>query len=471
MPHLDTPSLLRLTAGFVSLELSLFAGLLWRRGLFHWTSAGFWAWASFVLFFVLSPVAVTFNEMAIHQTQIRLALAGGIERGMWILLVILLGMAAFFTVYLRTSYQPVTWRLPPGTVSLNLSNLAILGVFIVFGMYSLIVFRAGLSPGGDQALIIGGRFIGETTGYQYTGYIFLFVPVMLFLLSRNRWLQATGGVIAIAFVILSLPHAWLRFTTVSFLLAISMITVVKKNKRWPDPMLLMLIVLSAAVFQLRGHTEWHLNDVINETIELIQELPERSHQVLSSSDTAMLQAWYVLSYWNDEWIGYDYGLPLVNYALSGWIPSRLFPQKYFIIDWLYAQRSKAYPLIIDFFRIGVKSTLLGGFYAHGGLIAVLLGAMLAGSLSRRLDGMLDGNSSNLVKSIALSWLSTLWMVWASDDFWGLMTLGTLALPGLAIWLISPKLRSEKSYPIHYTPLDSRPGIVHPGSIHASDSQP
>ena len=67
---------------------------------------------------------------------------------------------------------------------------------------------------------------------------------------------------------------------------------------------------------------------------------------------------------------------------------------------------------------------------HGGLMGVLLGGLLAGYLSRRLDGMLADETSRLVKSIAIAWISVLWMVWGSGTTWTVMILGAMAIPAL-----------------------------------------
>ncbi len=51
----------------------------------------------------------------------------------------------------------------------------------------------------------------------------------------------------------------------------------------------------------------------------------------------MLPTFYLESYSKDHLTGYDYGIPLINYILTGWIPNRNFPQKYFLMDWLRGQ--------------------------------------------------------------------------------------------------------------------------------------
>jgi hypothetical protein len=226
-------------------------------------------------------------------------------------------------------------------------------------------------------------------------------------------------------------------------IALSLIPVLQKKRSWPSSLWLVGLFFVAVIFQLRGHVEWNYENIGRETADMVNRLPQRGTQILSSSDTAMLPTWYVSSSFYDTWVGHDYGLPLLNYVITGWIPNRIFPQKYFIIEWLRSQQGLMYPKIIDRFLYGAKSSLLGSFYTHGGLLGVLIGGVLAGYLSRRLDGMLAEETSILVKSVAISWLSALWMVWGSGTTWTVMILGAMAMPALAVWFSLPKLAYKR----------------------------
>lgn len=452
MPYFEISSILRITAAVISLELALFAALLARRDLFRWATAGFWAWVAFLVYFVLSPVAASYDDLSMSRLQFLLALSGGIERAFWVLILALMGIAAFFAAYLRTSYRAVTWRLPLGPLQMNPPALFILLAFTAFGIYSLLVFRAGLFSVEGEKLILGGKFVGNITGYQNGGYGFLFVPILLLLLSRKKRLQVLGGAMIALFLVFSLPHAWSRYMTVSLLLASSLVFVHKSGRRMPPLGWMAVILLVAALYQMRGHSDWRYGQINDELVNLIDSIPARASQVLSSTDTAMIQAWYVSSYLNDRWVGIDYGLPMLNYALTGWIPSRFFPEKYFIIDWLNSQRSVYYPSVFDQVLYGAKSSLMGSFYDHGGWVGVLLGCLLVGYLSRRLDGMLAPETPVLVKSVGITWLSILWMVWASSSTWGMMAIGALAMPALAAWLFLPKVSGRRdSTSKHFDP--------------------
>ena len=175
-------------------------------------------------------------------------------------------------------------------------------------MYSLLIFRAGLFSIGGEKLIVGGRFMGDITGYQNGGYAFLFVPTLLLMLSQKRWMQILGGFVATIFLISSLPHAWSRFVTVSFVLALSLVFVIRKSKPWPGLHWIVGLFLIAALFQLRGHIEWRFEEIAGDSVELLSDLPKNFNRMLGSADTGMLTTWYVESYYRDTWLGYDYGL-------------------------------------------------------------------------------------------------------------------------------------------------------------------
>ncbi|MBK7917798.1 MAG: hypothetical protein IPJ94_16345 [Chloroflexi bacterium] len=94
-------NILLLTAGLVGFELLFFAYLLARQSLFHWLSAGFWAWVAFMIYFFVPPVAAVVSGN-VYSFQTRLQLGGGVGRGLWVAFVILVGIGVFFLTYLRT---------------------------------------------------------------------------------------------------------------------------------------------------------------------------------------------------------------------------------------------------------------------------------------------------------------------------------------------------------------------------------
>jgi hypothetical protein len=82
-------------------------------------------------------------------------------------------------------------------------------------------------------------------------------------------------------------------------------------------------------------------------------------------------------------------------------------------------------------------------------------AAAMGFASRKLDGMLAPESPLLVRATGVAWMSVLWMVWGSADYWGVMTLGILGLPALAVWIVAPKMRRERLRALRARPLSKR----------------
>jgi hypothetical protein len=420
-------------AAATAIILLVFGLMLARRNLFRWTTAGFWAWAAFALYFLINPLAsIRWN---IERYHLRLSLSGGLARGEWILLVSAIGMVAFFVAYLASRSRPITWQLPVKEFKYSFPMVLVMAGFIGLAGCSLLIYRTRLLAGGSGLSIEDGRFTGDTTGYEYMGHTFLFVPVALLLLSPTRWQRRLGWLIAGAYVILSLPDEWARFTIVSMLVAISLADTVRRDRTRPRLALIIVAVLFAAVLQLRGHSSINSSD---EFYELVQQVPDKMGSILAASDTSMLASWYLRSYVSDSITGYDYGIPFINYALFGIIPNRLFPQKYFLVDWLRSTQPDIYDPLILSTLYGAKISLPGKFYSNGGIIAVLLEMSLTGFLCRRMDGMLAPESPRLVKATAVSWMSMLWIIWGSGDTWALVRIGSMLIPALVLWALTPK---------------------------------
>ncbi len=444
--------ILLLTAIVIGIELFVFAILLIRERLFQWTKAGFWAWIAFLLYYVLTPLSVYLTD-DIHQFNVRLAISDGFGRGLWILFNAFVGILIYFLFYIRTKDKVITWGLTKSVYRLTVPSFTILIMCFSFGLYSMLTFRSGLLSNSSELVISNGRFTGEITGYQYAGYVFLLVPSILLLFSPGWRERALGWGLCIVFIILSLPDAWARFITVSMILVLSIVDTLQRKTRWRRILILMILIVSAALFQTRGHVEWEITDIDKQMLSLLGEFPDQFTSILTENDTAMLASWYLDSYLHDRWIGYDYGIPLTNYILFGFIPGRIFPQKYFLVDMLRSAQGKSYPIIIDQLLYGAKSSLIGDFYANGGLIGVLLGVAIAGYLSRRLDGMLLEDAPTLVKAVGTAWLSLLWIVWGSGSFWGFTVYGNIAIPALGLWLVD-RLSNYGEKPLKISELNS-----------------
>lgn len=425
----------------VSVTLTLMVFTLNHRGLFRWNTAGFWAWVSFLLYYVLNPL-FSLRQENINRYSMHLFLAGGIERGEWILFVIVIGILVFFTTYQQTRFTKITWGLKEDVF--NIPMRFVVALFVAFGSFSLIAYRSSAVFTRGELIIQDGRFAGQVTGYENAGYLFLYVPIVSMLLARSRAWRLIGGSAALAFIYLTLPSGWGRVIPISFLLAFSMVDTAQRKTNWPRKAFIPLLLILTVSLQMRGHITWKLSYVGRELFDLAVDSIMNIGSAVASPDTSMLPSWYIESMIKDNITGYDYAIPLFNYALTGWIPNRIFPQKYFLTDWL---RSTQPPLPGWSWKLlyGSKPSLLGSFYSEGGILAVVVMSAVAGFLSRKLDGMLADDNHFLVRATGIAWLSVLWMVWGSRDTWGLMIFGVMVIPVLAMWIVARKKSSLKEF--------------------------
>ncbi len=430
--------------------LGLIAIILLRRGLFRWTSAGFWAWASFALYYALNPLAALYTG-TLNRYRICLAIAGGAERGLWILGVALSGMIAFFWAYLRTKPGKITWRLRDDTFTFPMVAFAVL--FGAFGVYSLLSYRAFVVDTGRELAFERGRHVGQVTGYESSAYCFLTIPILLLVSSKSRGARVCGWIACGLWMLFALPNGWARAGLVSMLIAVSMVEVIQRKAAWPRWFFVPLILVFTTALMMRGHKMWTLetsaSELLNLSGETVQNLGKSLVGILGSGDAAALSTWYLESWVTEQYTGYSYGLPLINYALTGWIPGRILPQKYFLVDWLAARQRPLPNAQVKWLLHGAKSTLFGSFYQDGWLVGVVLMAAGVGVLSRKLDGMMLPEAPLLVRATGAAWMSLLWMVWQSSGIWALIALGVLVMPVLAMWLFAPKELAASQYEITY----------------------
>ncbi len=424
---------------FILALLIVFAILMAKKGAFNWYSTGFWTWAAILLYFVLNPMASLVTSMSLYHRN--LLMSGGISRAEWVGLVLVFGISAFFITYLLTNVSPVTWGLDTKKQEqLNLPMLLILMGFLGIATMSLLIYRTGFVGGGQDVTIQGSRFVGNTTGYEYIADTFYFFPVVYLLASRAKARNWLGFLLVGLYVALTITSAHSRFSVVSMMLAFSMVLTYKSKSPWPHPIFVLLAFVGGAVLTLRGHTTLESTD---ELMGFIQQIPSEFINLFSTVDSAMLSSFYLESHVRDNITGYDYLLPLLNYLFFGFIPSRFFPQKYFLVDWLRANQPPLYDHLTTLYLYGSKSSLVGSFYGNGGIIGVILLMAAMGFLLRKVDGMISKDSHLIIKSIGFTWTCFLWMIWGSHDYWGAIVIGVNAIPGLFLWIFAPKMTKQR----------------------------
>ncbi len=405
-----------------------------KRDLWQWTSAGFWAWCGLMLFLALPP-ALSLLQNDVSQYDIVLQLADGPLRALWITCVTVVGIVSYFWVYLNTQVP----RPPGGLLARGLKptfttpQRVVLLLVIGIGLWSLVQFRSGFFQ--NDSVIVNGRTVGGANGYQYTAHLFLFVPVALFLLSRSSRFRLLGYALALIYIGVGSLDPWARWLQVCMLLLISLAGVLRGEKRWPNPLPVAGAVMVGLVLALRGHTTFSSPQDI---FLLLSQIPTQLSTVFTGGNTNFLSTWYLQSYVDDKLVGFNYGLVLLNYLLTGFLPGQIFHEKYFLIDWLHSQQPALSNVVILDRLHGNKSSFIGTFYSEGGVFAVALMSGVWGYLSRKMDGLVLPESPVLLKSLGIIWISMLWMVWGSGDYWALDQYYTVALPTIALWLVAEK---------------------------------
>lgn len=398
-----------------------------RRRLFHWLSAGFWAWASMCFYFVAVPMFQWYQGGSDLYLK-RLYYTEGLPRLVLITGCIVLGGAVFFYTYFRTrpgrgsrlNLPPDGW---PGGTWLVLF-LSLLGA-----AYSLCTFRGFFGMAKTSLLIEGGKFTGDTTGYLYVMHNFASFPIVFLLYQKKT--RLLGLLLAIFYLLGRLEDSWDRFTIVSLGLSITMLTVSSRRRSWPPWPFLAGLALLTIVLQLRGHTSF------SDFLESGRLTPAFVKESLATGpDAAMLPTLWLESYLHDR-AGYTYGLSLLAQLAVGPLPRKYFPWKDQVIEALTFSDSRKMAATPGYELLyGTKSTVIGSFYGYGGILGVLLGMALLGFLTRKLDGLVSPQSNPAVQALGFVWLGMYWMIFGSHCEWGVTLLYLTSLPFLLLVLVA-----------------------------------
>jgi hypothetical protein len=410
---------------------------LQRRGLCHWLSYGFWSWASFSLYFFITPLIQYYGDPFYLVT--RLAVTEGLLRMVWVTFCVAVGIAVFFFAYFRTAPSSSSLGLsqdwPPGTwlvISLALAGAA----------YSLIYFRGAFGLEQVPTEIKGGKYVGQVMGYQAVMHHFANFPIILLLLRRStRWL----GVILTGIILLArFEDAWDRYSAVSLLLATTMLVTLIKQQRWPHALLMVSAVVFTVLMHARGHVP--LSEFIASG-----KIVETSRQEVKRGEGAnMLATLYLQTYLHDR-TGYNYGIPFVSKLVFGVLPRKYFPNK----DWLeeeFSGRLKFDDIPGYQMMYGAKSTVIGDLYGFGNIIAIILGMFLLGLCGRKLDGFLGPGRPQPLQAMGICWLSCVWMMLGSSLSWVAITVYLNAIPFVILVLFARLARQPEEPPIPPKPV-------------------
>ena len=397
-----------------------------QQGLFHWLSAGFWAWGSMALYFIITPLIQNFGDPIALES--RLAVTEGLSRMLWVTFCVALGMTVFFLAYFKTRPGRPRFGLPqdswpPGTWLVIILMLA-------GAAYSMITFTGSYGFQAEQVLIVDSKYVGGTTGYQTIMY--MFAPFIIMLLILRPSMRMLGYGLLGLFLIGRLNDPYNRVTTVSLLLAVSMVATALRARTWPPLSWIAIVMVFTLLMWGRGHMS------LTEFKKSGQSAKENlTGQIQRGDDTSMLAHLYLKTYL-DEKSGYSYGTPLISGVLFGPLPRKYFPWK----DW------PANHFRVDFSKIasrktvammyGSKSSIIGDLYGYGNILAILMGMPLLGFLTRKLDGWVAPEAPVAVRALGYVWLGYFFMMYASSLIWVLQAIYVTGIPFLVL-LISARL--------------------------------
>ncbi|MFI5329509.1 MAG: hypothetical protein ACHQ2F_00520 [Desulfobaccales bacterium] len=402
--------------------------VLSRRHLFHYRSAGFWAWCAVSLYFLVTPAIQLNGDLSYLET--RLALTEGLPRMEWVTLCVAMGIAVFFLAYFVTKPGHPNFGLTQETWPTGTWIIIILAM--LSAAYSLIIFRGAFGYETPAYTIVNGRYVQGDTGYGTVMHTFALFPIVL--LFSRRSTRLLGVALVGLFIWGRLEDTMDRATSVSLLLAISIADTYRRRRRWPHWAFIVIALLFTLFIQARGHTGFAQFRESGRSIVSASE-----EEVARGEGAVMLSTLYLKTYLADNG-GYTYGLNIISQSLFGALPRKYFPWK----SWLEDEYGKVdlSQVYGSEFLTGAKHTVIGDLYGCGSIIAIIIGMPILGFLTRKLDGFLSPQSPMLVRTMGICWASTLWLSFGSGVSWAFCQVYLYAVPFVAIvlltYVLSPK---------------------------------
>jgi hypothetical protein len=400
---------------------------LHRQHLFNWHSAGFWAWCAIMLYFVITPAIQELGGNR-YYLDTRLSLTEGLPRMLWVTLCVAVGIALFYLAYFLTKPGSPNFGLPQKTWPRGTWIIIIL--CLLGAWYSLSTFRGITgSESSESVTIVGGKFVGETTGYATVMHNFASIPIILLLFRRST--MVLGLVILGIYLGARLEDVSDRATAVSLMLAISVFSTYRRNRRWPSFWLVGVLLFFTLLIHVRGHqtmTRFVERGQGEQAVQLSEE------EVKRGEGASMLASLYLKTYMQEK-VGYTYGLHIASGVLFGWLPRKYFPWKDWIMeDYVHgADIDKIYGSEMTF---GSKNTVIGDLYGAGGIMGIILGMPLLGFLTRKLDGFLSPQAPLAVRAAGSIWVGSYWMMFGSAINWAFSCFYLAGIPFIAIVLMA-----------------------------------
>jgi hypothetical protein len=398
--------------------------VLVHKGLFSWVRCGFWAWASFLLTFVLNPmVTLARGDFSLYRAG--LADVPAPEATMLsVTALVALSVLCFFWAYLRNT--PYT---TPDSTRTTIPNgmgrvCAIVCVLCcAVGMLAMYKYRLGSY---EHMEVVNGRFV-QGNGYQFDGYLISVYPLLLFVLNpRSRWL---GLALVTLTCVLKATDIYDRSTAVALVVGVSIVFTLDRNHRWPPLLPLAACVIALFFFVGRGHVSVREATKSSDWVQHVSTDP--AVMILAGHDTDMLASLYQ-DVSSTEKYGYTYGLTFLERAVFGFLPRTYFPWKDTLFLDVGGMRKHYYANEVANLK-GAKSFVIGDLYEFWGFLGVILGMALIGYLCRKLDGLLTPQTPLIYRAAGVTIMSRLWISLPSTVAWIYSTLSLTLFAFLVVW--------------------------------------
>lgn len=396
---------------------------LYRDGQFHWLSAGFWALGSMTVYFLITPMTQHLGNPFYLET--RLAVTEGLSRMIWVTFCVALGISVFFIAYFKTKPGRPGFGLPQD--SWPPGSWVVIILMLAGAAYSLIKFRGAFGLPTEDWVMAGGKYVGGITGYQTAMHMFASFPIILLILRRSTRILGYG-LLAI-YLASRLGDVWDRASAVSLVLAVTMAATAVRARKWPPRYWIALLLVFVLLMLARGHITF--DEFIKSGGFTAKSFEDPLKQ---GESTSQLSTLYLRSYVCDK-VGYTYGIPLISQVLFGALPRTYFPWK----DWM----DKEFGKMVDIKKIkaseeymlwGAKSSIVGDLYSYGNFIAILVGMIFLGFLTRKLDGWVAPEVPVAVHAMGYVLLGNYYIMLGSDVAWCLCQFYLLVIPFLGVVL-------------------------------------
>ncbi len=427
--------------GILILNIVLFSAVfiivsrkLRRTNKFSFDNAGFWFLIGFLIYFIMNPfLALVTDNKQTYQWAFDQLSNEPLQVSVKACLFICIGTIVFCLSYTKSAAKRKV-KSKSKSIRLDIVDILIISFFVFVSFYSIVKLR--LAPELYSGFIEEGKILGGYTGYLIMGHLYIFSIIIFLLMSPSIIGKRLGITISIVYILLRLRDPYDRASILSLLISFLIIASIKRSdankglRKWQDRTIQYALSLASiailVILVARGHSDIETNNPIqSDKFDVINNF--------INADTAMLPYFYVWTAIYDK-EGYEYGIPLINKVLLGWLPRRVFPWKDDLTPKLLGRQEARYRREYMQVFIGPKASIFASFYSYAGVIGLIIGMYLFGLFSSWIDTLVHKDNNLLAKSLGICYLSFIWIVVGSNDTWGLSLMFSISLPFILIYL-------------------------------------